>query len=367
MLPLYSVQQGVIHSGYFNEAAEQIGKYPNLLIPETLDTPSIKRNVSGICDDPALQEKWSEIVTPVNEENDLNGVVFAYRLAPKNVFCLYERANMDSPDKSFGKDVGSSSLNEFWKTVTTEMFVHRKYSIFGPFTPSTMPEKEWVCGHIPVWTKPTDPPNPEDSLNVHGVDVPNAWGFVMNYLDWGLIKDRSNIYERFADCNLDFELTHSPDQISPKTLLSNVLAHSPKSDLLDDSNSVIISTNSLHGVWQNRVGRVDGWSPPWYPGAVTAVVISSLILGFLMASALVERQLHRNLVRKMLPRRAIAKLHRGQTVLEKFPLVSVFFSDIVGFTSMAGSMRPVMVMKMLNELYTELDMLVEKHQVYKVS
>lgn len=67
-----------------------------------------------------------------------------------------------------------------------------------------------------------------------------------------------------------------------------------------------------------------------------------------------------------MPRRAIAKLHRGQTVLEKFNLVTIFFSDIVGFTSMAGNMRPIQVMKMLNELYTELDKLVEKHKVYKV-
>jgi len=60
------------------------------------------------------------------------------------------------------------------------------------------------------------------------------------------------------------------------------------------------------------------------------------------------------------------KLQRGQTVLEKFNLVTIFFSDIVGFTNMAGNMTPIQVMKMLNELYTELDKLVEKHHVYKV-
>ncbi len=67
-----------------------------------------------------------------------------------------------------------------------------------------------------------------------------------------------------------------------------------------------------------------------------------------------------------MPKRAIAKLRRDQTVLEKYNLVTIFFSDIVGFTSMAGSMRPIQVMKMLNELYTEFDKLVKKHQVYKV-
>lgn len=361
MLPLYSVQQGVVHSGYFNEAAEKIGPYPNLVIPESIDTPKIMRNITGICDDPMLQEKWREIVQPVNDDNDLNGAVFGYRLAPKNVFCLYERDDPTSIDKNLGLDAGSSVKNEFYKAITTDMFIHRKFSIFGPFG---QPDKEWVCGHIPVWTKPSDLNS--NTLNVHGTEVPNAWGFVMNYLDWRLLKDRSNIYERFAGCNLDFELTHVPDQLSPKVVLGNVLANSPQSHLLDETNSVIIQTNSLHGVWENRVGNICGWSPPWYPGAVAGVVLASLILGFLVATALVERTLHRNLVRKMLPRRAIAKLHRGQTVLDCFGIVTVFFSDIVGFTSMAGSMRPVQVMKMLNELYTELDALVEKHNVYKV-
>ena len=67
-----------------------------------------------------------------------------------------------------------------------------------------------------------------------------------------------------------------------------------------------------------------------------------------------------------MPKRAIKKLQRGQTVLEKFNLVTIFFSDIVGYTSMASKMRPLQVMAMLNELYTEFDKLVEKHKVYKV-
>ena len=107
-------------------------------------------------------------------------------------------------------------------------------------------------------------------------------------------------------------------------------------------------------------------SAPWYTTAVVCVVLGSFFLGLLTASTLVERQLHRNLLYKMMPKRAIAKLRRGQTVLEKFNLVTIFFSDIVGFTSMAGAMRPIQVMQMLNELYTELDKLVKKHQVYKV-
>jgi len=68
----------------------------------------------------------------------------------------------------------------------------------------------------------------------------------------------------------------------------------------------------------------------------------------------------------MMPKRAIAKLQKGESVVEKFEMVTIFFSDIIGFTSMVGEMTPIQVMKMLNELYTIFDALVEKHGVYKV-
>jgi atrial natriuretic peptide receptor A len=366
MVPLYSVQQGVIHSNYFDEVAEEIGRYPNRLIPETVGTPKVLRNVTGLCDDPDLQLKFREIVQPINEENDLDGIIFAYRLAPRNVFCLFERPDMSSMDPNFGMDAGSSSQNPFWKTVTTEMFIERKYSIFGPFG---LPDKEWFCGHIPIWSKPDPSSAFQSSLNVHGTEVPFAWGFTMNFLDWRKLKERSNIYERFAGSNLDFKLTRASKYSkasNPKMEDTTMLAMSPDADLLDDTNSVVIQTESLHGIWENRVGSIYGYSPPWYPGAVAGVVLGAFIIAFLTASTLVEKQLHRNLVGKMLPRKAIVKLHRGQTVLEKYNLVTIFFSDIVGFTSLAGQMRPIQVMKMLNELYTEFDKLVEKHHLYKV-
>lgn len=67
-----------------------------------------------------------------------------------------------------------------------------------------------------------------------------------------------------------------------------------------------------------------------------------------------------------MPKDAIEKLNRGHTVVERYNIVTIFFSDIVGFTSLAGEMTPIQVMKMLNELYLQFDRIVEKHGVYKV-
>jgi len=97
-----------------------------------------------------------------------------------------------------------------------------------------------------------------------------------------------------------------------------------------------------------------------------ATVFVTLLISFMFALVLLERQLHKLLLYKIMPQGAIRKLNRGQTVVERYNIVTIFFSDIVGFTSIAGEMSPIQVMKMLNELYIEFDKIVEKHGVYKV-
>lgn len=86
----------------------------------------------------------------------------------------------------------------------------------------------------------------------------------------------------------------------------------------------------------------------------------------MVAANLTEKKLNKLLLYKIMPIDAIKKLNRGQTVIERYNIVTIFFSDIVGFTKMSGEMKPIQVMKMLNELYMQFDRLVEKHGVYKV-
>lgn len=76
-----------------------------------------------------------------------------------------------------------------------------------------------------------------------------------------------------------------------------------------------------------------------------------------------------DLLHEILPSRVAAKLRLNEPVPgEVYKLVTILFSDIVGFTSLCSSEKvvPMDIVKLLNKLYTFFDMMTGYYDVYKV-
>jgi len=379
LLPLIHLQVGVIMNTRLGNLPKEISS-TSIDLSRTGDNETY-RDVSGICDDDDVIGNFTEVMDYIHNVNIkdsgnysmLNEVVLNYKLAPQGVLCVTENtlprktrklngnifkpkshhpSRPQPPMSPIGLDLTLSN-KAIWKAHLQQIFEMPNIQFFPPN------DKMIICAHVAV-------NHPGFNVTYNSTTY-SSWGMVMSEIDLIKLIEYTGISDHFKEKNMEFRLRLKKkldDQKTQESFKKLKIANSSDFDHLDNSYTFEIPTMPGHFIFE--IAYKEGYRSRWYIPFCVGIVIASLIFSVMFKHLLIDRVMYKKLLYKVMPESAIVKLRRGQTVVEKFNLVTIFFSDIVGFTSMAGEMRPIQVMKMLNELYTSFDSIVAKHGVYKV-
>jgi adenylate cyclase len=134
----------------------------------------------------------------------------------------------------------------------------------------------------------------------------------------------------------------------------------------------------LHIVTPHNTGLVSPGSQFW-GNFVTNVVVNTALLFTVMfyafrqvarAEEAAEREHQRSegLLANILPPRIAERLkdRAGAEIADAYPAASILFADMAGFTARASDTTPEELVRFLNEVFSKLDALVERHGLEKI-
>ena len=181
--PVFALAQFAVELEMFRSLSSKIGPFNETTSLPFLPSPrQVYRNVSGVCDDPELVNRFNEIAATIKRHANMDGILVNLQLAPQAVVCLVYPLNNteDFPDGIFldiSGSIGHDLLFDPDRRIVAEATIPLdKVVVTGPLTlkqcescdPSV--EQSFIV-RFPIEV-------PDHQIEVHGVSY-NRWGFAV--------------------------------------------------------------------------------------------------------------------------------------------------------------------------------------------
>jgi hypothetical protein len=222
ILPLFSLAQFATELQKFHSLPASIGAAGEPGSLPFLTTGSFHRNVTGVCDEPALVKRFTKIASTIKKRANMEGVLVNLQLAPHGVICLLHPMN-NTEDFSDGVFLDNSGvwgldlLNDPAMKFIAEASVPRdEVVIAGPRRLTQCKDQscdatveQAFIARLPIEVEDHD-------ISVHG-QAYKRWGFATALINWAKLVERSGVHETFEQRQLEFQLTRKDFKFNIET------------------------------------------------------------------------------------------------------------------------------------------------------
>ncbi|CAJ1959835.1 unnamed protein product [Cylindrotheca closterium] len=297
ILPLFSLAQFANELDAFKDLPTMIQNVP--FLPNKLDqgVPT-HRNVTGVCDDALIVEKFEKIAGDIKHNAKMDGILVNLQLVPDAVVCLsHPLINTEDFPPGVIMDnsgvIGHDLLNDpARKFIARATVPSEDVVVAGPLSLrqcqdcDPVVEKAFIA-RLPIVSE-------TNIITVDGVGY-NRWGFAVAIINWEELVLRSDLYEAFENEGMEFQLTRTDRTYNPEksNFTENVviLAESP-SFLNSKGRQVTAALPTTNNEWEITVTYCIDGCINWFPGVIAATLVFSLCIAVLVYVIFSQQQLH---------------------------------------------------------------------------
>lgn len=328
ILPLFSIAQFATNLEIFETLPDQIGEAgePGALpyLPSTVNSSSLRRNVTGLCDEPELVSRFVSIASGIKETSKMDGILVNIQLAPHGVVCLLHPMN-NTEDFEDGKFLDSSGAwgldllhDPRMKYIALASVPSEDVTVAGPLALVQCP----TCGDFFIARLPIADPN-RTIVGLDGRAYPR-WGFATALIDWKRLVEESGVYESFhgknGDTRYEFQLTRtdrlfneSSDSYDEKVVVLAGTEGFERYQEVKWHQTTMVALATTNNEWEMYVSY-SNQDIVWWTAIITSVcIVLSFFISLLVYMVLRQKQTHANMQSETSAQEAKVETERNMT------------------------------------------------------